>query len=303
MLLLCVLPVISQVAAEGVESTAEMPANLSLRQVQQLALSLAQSQDARELALAALLADRAPIVAFNGKTPEDLRREALALAADDVLVLPMLIAFNRFPKAQTLPFISEVAQRWQQLEADNLAPLLYQTELSMEQLLDKAKTKKHFELHFYAARRWMYQTLLKYLPASTLAEQSALLNQLAVISLNTALPSLSGLMAFCEAKDKAPNHSEQCQWVAQVLSGQSTNLSAQTTGLAISLSLPQGQAKQKILKQQLRRNLWLLQQRLKTLSAENLLYSLQNPAINGEQEEVENLLLREGLPLAPDSTN
>jgi len=279
-------------------------------QVEKAIFTLAQSGEPRKLALAALLASQLnhehmpfpikgkaqpgsdPVVASS--SIENWLKTALQSAeADDVLLFSMLSGLHQFPDIQ-----SETLRRWQQLEIDNLVPLLYQKELSAPELLTAAGQRSRVSKQGYATQRWIYQTLKEQLPK---APEEALALKILSLGIPDIFADLRKLLTICrDPQEIADEYSEGCRHIGTVLHSQSESLILKMLGIALLKKQAAGSAELQVLDNEREHIGWLLKQRGAVSLFKTTRYALmvlQDPAINGEQQEIESILRLEGLPI------
>jgi len=279
--------------------------------------TLAQSGEPRQLAFAALLADDwardldsdlpAELTVRNRENRQPIappsviqswRQTALQRAqTDDVLLFAMLASFNHGANSSGQNLQQEALRRWQQAEADNLVPLLY-AKLPAAELLQKAGTRGRASAHGYAVQRWMYRTLQGQLAD---APQEGVALMVEGFWLGGAVPDFSSLLKTCRDPEAiAAEYAQDCRHIGEVLHEQSESLILRAIGIALLKKQATGAAELQVLDNERAHIRWLTKQRtgLSLLKAPRYaLMVLQDPAINGEQQEIESILRLEGLPI------
>jgi hypothetical protein len=286
-----------------------------------VATALGRSDAARDLAFAAILDDVARQPAEpampSGDTPSRpvepapassqaarWRQAATQKAGQDVLANQLLIASRRSGDA---PARTEAARRWQALEPQNLAPLMFQG-LGIDALLAAARTTTHSDLHMYDSVRWMQAALLRHPP--TAVEQRALTDDaafhadeysaLSAMGLWSAfvMPAYQTLTQACEGSALRANASRaaDCRHVAQVLVAQPSTALEHSIGLGMQRNLATTAAERAQADAARRRLDWQMQQWGRVSSqaeregAAQFARLLADPTIKREQQLVERVL-------------
>jgi len=234
------------------------------------------------------------------ETLDNWRKMALEKAApDDVLLFNMLSTFGAATSDNNQTVREKAILRWQQAEPDNLAPLLYQDELSIQQIFEQAKTRRHYQEYHYPIMRWMYQTLLQQLPN----QQKRITVELMGIDAAIAIPNMKSLLNLCK-KSPPPLSSadwQSCYSIAQQLHEQSSTI-PRMVGIHILQILSESYAEKNRLGVEQEHIRWLLKQQSEHMKGflpmlEYYLLRLQDKTINGELQGIEYFLQKEGLPL------
>jgi len=297
--------------------------SLEPAQIEQIARNFAASGDAKKLAFAAILGQtlgerfgsKGQYARPFGQSPEEKseyampqetldnwRKMALEKAApDDVLLLNMLATYGVAKNNSAKAVSDEAILRWQQAEPDNLAPLLHQQTLSIQELLEQAKTRHHYQEYNYAISRWMYQTLLQQLPN----QQKSISTEVMGIEGDARFYNIKPLIDFC--MKSPPKRSSQdwrlCQSIAQKLREKSSDTVVGIAGISILYTLANSDAE----KQTLDNERAYIRETLKQKDSltngvkifKNYLLRLQDESINSELQEIEYFLQKEDLPLKP----
>jgi len=296
-------------------------------QIEQVARDFAASGDAKKLAFAAILGqtleerfgskgqyarslEQSPEEksehAMPQETLDNWRKMALEKAApDDVLLLNMLATYGLAKSDKAKAVREEAILRWQQAEPDNLAPLLYQQTLSVQELLEQAKTRHYYQEYHYAISRWMYQTLLQQLPK----QQKAITSEVLGIEAAAAFVNIKPLVDFC--KKNPPERSSQdwrlCQSIAQKLREKSSDAVVRIVGISILQTLLEQDVEKTMLDNERAHIRWLLEQETKHINGvrifERYWQRLQDETINSKLQEIEDFLRKEGLPLKATENN
>lgn len=291
-----------------------------------VAAALGRSDAARDLAFAALLDDVARQPAEpalpSGDAPSRpaeaapasgqstrWRQLAAQKAGQDVLANQLLIAASRGSDANVR---LEAARRWQALEPQNLAPLMFQG-LGVDALLAAARSTTHSDLHMYDSVRWMQATLLRHPPS--LAEQRALAGDgafhgeeyaaLSAMGLWSAsvMPPYQALAQACEgnALRASPGRAADCRHVAQALVAQPATALEHSIGLGIQRTLAATSAERAQADAARRRLDWQMQQwgrvsgQAEREGAAQFARLLGDPTIKREQQLVERVLQEAGI--------
>lgn len=218
-----------------------------------LAAELVSRGDARSLALGSVINDnRATRSSFDGKsfvfdekidgasTASELRKSAMALAKDDVLVYILLLSGTSESGRQSR---LEASGRWAELEPDNLAPAL-EARGDTGVLQATPAEYARMDVHYVQQLRWIAGAILASPP--TAAEAKALYRGEAdtaekfATSLATSLWATT-LMPFIEivrackgaALDVEPGRRERCRTIADVMSAKSDTLLGRAIGLVM----------------------------------------------------------------------
>jgi len=294
--------------------------NPTPKRVRQAAENLAASEDAKKLAFAAILGQRleerfglngkyarpfnsAPEIksehAMPQETLDNWRKAALGkVAADDVQTLFMLATFVPFKSDTAKAVRKEAFLRWQQAEPDNLATLLYQETLPVDELLEQAQTRSQFVDYNYPISRWMYQTLLQQLAN----KPKSVVTEIMLIEGLSGFPSIFKITETCKKNPPERNSVkwQQCKSIAQKMREQSSNTILRVAGISILKNLSDDKEKN-IFDNEREHIMWLHDQRKKLVKGvqafERFKQRLEDESINSEQQDMEDLLRKKGLPL------
>jgi hypothetical protein len=290
-----------------------------------IATDLAASGKSRELALAATLLQFATPPppsddAMVDDTPsqpsprdpraDTWRRLASARAGKDVLVNALLM------QADDSHVGRQAAERWRQLEPDNLAPLLFRGS-SADGLLAATSSTSRFDLHMYAQVRWIQSALQAHPPSAAErailfgGEDVALEDASALAAMGiwsaVALPSLRTLVDACRGTASAtgPTQHEECRHVAQVMADASDTSLGRSIGIRLLELTASTPGQQDDAATRRRRIDWQMQQWAQLSGkqplggAHQLGQLLRDPAVGTEQDLVERILGEAGIPLDP----
>lgn len=223
-----------------------------LAYMDRLAEELVSLGDARSLALASVINEnRSTRSWFDGKSfvfeertdgapaASDLRKSAMALANDDVLVYLLLLSGSSESGRQSR---LEASGRWAELEPGNLAPVLSRGDRGVLQTPDGKFAR--FDMHYVGQMRWIAGAILANPP--TAAEAKSLyrgeLNTAEKFATSlatslwaaTSMPFVDIVLA-CKgaALEVEPGRREQCETIADVMSANSDTLLGRAIGLAM----------------------------------------------------------------------
>jgi len=240
------------------------------------------------------------------ETLDNWRKMALEKAApDDVLLFNMLATYGLAKSDSAKAIREEAILRWQQAEPNNLAPLLYQQAFSVQELLEQAKTRHHYQEYNYAILRWMYQTLLQQLPN----KQKNIATELIGIDAAAAFPIIKPLIEFCKKNppEQVSADWQLCHSMAQKLREQPVNTLMRIVGISILQTLLENDVEKNALDNERAHIDWLFEQSRKHMNGvrifEHNLQRLQDENINSELQKVEDFLRKEGLLLKTTENN
>jgi len=243
---------------------------------------------------------------ISQETLDSWQKIALEKAApDDVLLLNMLATFGLAKSDSAKALQDEAIIRWQQAEPDNLAPLFHQQTLSVQELLEQAKTRDSYQEHHYSISRWMYQTLLPQLPK----QQKAITTEIMGLEATATFPNIRTLVDFC--KKNPPEHASEkwqlCLSLAQKLREKSSNTVMHLVGILILQTLASSDAEKQILDNEKTHIREMLKQKDDLINGvgifKNYLQRVQDEAINSELQEVKDFLRKEGFSLKASEEN
>ena len=218
-----------------------------------LAGELVPLGDARSLALASVINDnQSTRSVFDGKSmvfeeradgasaASDLRKSAMALAKDDVLVYILLLSGSSESGRQSR---LEASSRWAELEPDNLASVL-QSRGDRGVLQTSYGKFARMDVHYVGQMRWITGAILANPP--TTAEAKALYRgeldtaEKFATSLATSLWATTSMpfvdiVLACKgaALEVEPGRREQCETIVDVMSAKSDTLLGRAIGLAM----------------------------------------------------------------------
>lgn len=293
-----------------------------------VASQLAASGQPRALALASTLQRIAALIRANptatGQVPPPSAqaaqwwRQAAANAGDDVLAWTLLLQNDNDTDTRSQ---AEAARHWQALEPDNLAAWLA-ADLPTEALFEAARTTTHYNQHLYPRVRWITAALRAHPP--TAAETRLLMagdapdpapfnvEEFAAmaafgIGMAVVVPGWAPLMDGCRepALQALPARREACRHVASVLLDEPRNLETELMGIGLLRQLARTPAEQATATERRRQLDWRVRQQMQLNMAsvksgnDVFLRLFDNPAIDNEQELVEQQLRQAGIPLQP----
>lgn len=295
---------------------------------QRVATTLQVSDGERERALAAQL------FAFEGK-PARAAADANAqpVSANEALARQLIASVDQSNDAVALSFATQAAMalgdkasmavsagRWQAVEPDNLAPLLFSS-MPIEEVLTAARRTTRHESHGYDQIRTMSDAFIR-VPMSRqetgpdgwreypTAELRAGVSAFAIWAAYV-LPGLKPLSDACknEALESTPARRADCLHVARTLATQSDTLLMTSLGIGI-LKRAANTAEDNALAITLgRNNAWQQQQYFQVLSTqrgstqemEATLRLLHSPGVESEAQLREATLRERGIALVPPS--
>lgn len=300
----------------GVDAQAVAAQRVWRNYQQRVAVLLADTDQPRDLALAAVLQDMASLDA-EGRIAEDpttagWRQAAAQGAGTDVIANSMLMMGADAGGAVR----EQAARRWAQVEPDNIAPLLL-LEGGAEAVLARARDLRRFDLHMYDQVRWIQSALLRHPPSA--AERAVLMDERGTVEelaadsamalwAAVAIPSLQPLTHACgdsTALRSLPTRAADCAHVARVLVGFSdTNLGGML-GIGMLERLA-GNASERAEAQALRRRMdWQMSEWGRIASAQErggvpqFTRLLADPQVRTEQDLIARILAEAGVPLEP----
>lgn len=292
--------------------------------LERVATELVSRGDARSLALAAVIKEnQATRSWFDGKsfvfeertdgasTASALRKSAMALAKDDVLVYILLISGNSESGKESR---LEAADRWAALEPDNLAPFLNSRGDTAVLQAPHAEFAR-MDVHYVQQLRWIAGALLADPP--TAAEAKALYrgevdtaekfaSALATSLWAVTLTPFVDIVHACKgtALDVEPGRRTRCRAIADVMSAKSDTLIGRSIGLAM-LANVMTEGEKPFVAERRREHDWQLKQ-WSLVSAENdnknrnEFLRLINDTRNSSEIEVMHAMLAEaGIPSDP----
>lgn len=284
---------------------------------ERIAAQIADSGQARDLALAAVLRDLA-VADPREPSQEDgqasaWRSAAAGRAGADVLANAMLM-MGAGDGDDALR--EQAAQRWARAEPENIAPLLFQRD-GVETLLAGARRYTRFDLHMYDQVRWIQSKLVQYAPTANeqavmFGTEAAPVEEHAAISAMAiwaavAIPSLQQLAQACEgqALHAAPTRRGDCEHLARVLVGASDSSLGRMLGIDM-LARMAGNASERTEAQALRRRMdWQMLEWGRITAqqpregAPQFVRLLADPQVRTEQDLIERILTEAGVPLDP----
>lgn len=288
------------------------------------AVRLSVNGDARELALAALLASSGDVDAEGNVAlvaePEAAAwaRRASANAAGDAIA-NLLLASAHADDPASAGIRHAAAARWRTAEPDNLAPLLY-LDLEPAELVAAAADSRRFSLHVVETIRWAAGAMAAHPPTAEMqaafdaewyaagegaapgAREQAML-QAAGIVVAFAIPNLGQLTEACgaDAMETDPPRRDACAHVAAVMRHASDTELGAGIGRALSRRLASPDALAGLDAEDRQRR-WTTQQMGIALPGHvpsALLALYADPALTTEQALAERAILEAGLPLVP----
>ncbi|MGV8932700.1 MAG: hypothetical protein ACOH1R_11405 [Luteimonas sp.] len=320
-------------AAPSAEELAQMQAVQAASQsyYTRAASQLAASGQPRELAFAATLRQFASLSALQAAQPAGdvpsrasagdprigkWQALASARAGKDVLANVLLMGAG---SASDAAVRRQAAARWQRVEPDNLAPLLF-TDMPVEALLAAARTRARFDLHFYDQARWMQAALLAHPPTAgerqvllggepgASMEELSMVTSLVLLGAGAiAMPSLQPLTEACQGNALASiaTRRDACRHVAALMAETSdTNLGV-SIGLALQERLANTQGEHAAVDATRRRFDWQMLQWGRVAASQprdgaaQFAEWLRDPAVDSEHAMVERVLRAAGVPLDP----
>jgi hypothetical protein len=296
---------------------------------QRLGMSLKDSTQPREQALAAQMLDFRLMVANDGMQPA--AGESAAHSATESAIRDLLAKVNRSDDAVALSIATQVgvkrqdqrvgssaAVRWQEVEPGNFAPRLF-VDTSIEAVLAGARDATRYESYGYDQVRLM-TSVFQHLPmrqeemgsgysnALTDDEARAVVSAFAIWAAY-ANPAYQKLTRACrdEALLSTPTRRDDCLHVAQLMAEKSGYVLSRSIGISMlerAASTPEGIA----LATRLRRNNeWQRHQYFQVLmqamddqqQAGEMLRLLKTPGIDNEIQLMETALREKGIALVP----
>ena len=290
------------------------------------AVELAASGKPRDLAFAATLlrlAEWAPPEASPGgdapsqPSPRDARvghwlQLASARAGSDVLAnMLVLQAEDRADGAVR----TQAADRWRQLEPDNLAPLLASAG-TVEAWLPNAGAYARLDSHYYEQLRWMQATLAAHPPR---ADEAAILDggdvapdaaaavTAASILAAVAMPALTPLYTAChgDALEATPTRAADCRHVGQIAAERSDTSLATSFGLSLLQANDASSAQLADVREKRRRQDWRMLEWGRIAASQpdqgaaQFARLLRDPDVRSEQDLMERVLAEGGVALDP----
>lgn len=296
---------------------------------QRVGMSLKDSTQPREQALAAQLHGLAPMSDHDGAQSTASKSSAYsatgsgisgllekASGADDAVALS--IAMQAAVKRRDQQAISSTAARWRAVEPDNLAPRLFTGE-AVGAVLAGARDTTRYETHAYDQIRLMTSVFKRWPmsreemgPAYTKAhagdEERAAVNSFAIWAAS-GIPAFQKLSNACrdEALLSAPERRDDCLHVARVMAGNSSDLLSKGIGISIlerAAITPEDVASAVALR---RNKEWQQHQYYAVLTNEmderqqvsDMVRLLKTPGVDNEIELMEAALREKGVALIP----
>ncbi|RZA36935.1 MAG: hypothetical protein EOP92_02900 [Lysobacteraceae bacterium] len=314
------------VPSTGCARQSEGPAD-STEYWRRVANALQASNELRERALAAQLlalggkggsamADDASLLPGSGNDALARRLVASVQTSDDAVALS--VAAQAGAASGDKALVATSTRRWQALEPDNLAPLLFSA-TPAEELLIAARGATRYESHGYAHVRLMSATFerVPMVPGEISAKTSqeyptpelrAGVSAFAIWAAQ-GFPSLRTLTDACknDALESTPTRRVDCLHVARTLARHSDNMLTTSVGIGMlrrAADTPEDQALANALD---RNNAWQQHKYYEVLSSgrrtieemEETMRLLHAPGIESEIQLREAALLERGIPLVP----
>lgn len=296
---------------------------------QRLAMNLKDSAQPREQALAAQMLGFTMMVgdvaaqqgnekpsAYPAIEPEVTALLAKVNASDDPVALSLATQVG--VKLKDHKALSNVAERWQAVEPDNLAPRLF-TDAPIEAVLAGARDATRYETHGYDQIRLM-TSVFKRWPMSQKEMGSDYTNKFQGEEARAAasafgiwaafaIPGYQKLILACrdEALLSTPTRRDDCLHVGKVLAGNSSDLMSRGIGISIlerAASAPDDIA---LATTQRRNKEWQQHHYFKIFTEDkdetqyirDMLRLLKAPGVDNEIKLMETALLEKGIPLVP----
>ena len=290
------------------------------------AVELAASGKPRDLAFAAnllQLATQAPRDASPGgdapsqSSPRDPRvarwlQLASARAGSDVLANMLVL---QAADGVDAAIRTQAADRWRQVEQDNLAPLLASGS-AVDSWLPNADAYARWDFHYYEQLRWTQATLAAHPPRADeaailggedLAPDAAAAVTAASILAAVAMPALTPVYAAChgDALEATPTRAADCHHVGQVAAERSDTSLATSFGLSLLQATGASPAQLAQVQEKRRRQDWRMLEwgRISASQpdqgAAQFARLLRDPAVRSEQDLIDRVLAEAQVPLDP----
>ena len=284
---------------------------------QRIAVEIAGSGQARDLALAAALQDMAtadPEQGSAGDADAQAWRQAAARQAGADVLANALLMMGGGDGIDALR--EQAARRWAQAEPGNIAPRLFQQD-GVDALLANAPSFDRFDLHMYDQVRWIQQTLVQHAPTANersvmFGDEAVPIEEHAAISAMglwaaVAIPSLQELVQACggQALRATPTRRADCGHLARTLVGYSDSSLGRMLGIDL-LGRMAGDASGRAEAQALRRRMdWQMlewgriSEQQPRDGAPQFARLLADPQVRTEQDLIERILGEAGVSPYP----
>lgn len=287
---------------------------------QRVATALQGSAAPHEKALAAQL------LALEGK-PQPVAGDAPGLNPHEERAKQLISQVSRSDTAATLAIATQAALtlrdrqltlasagRWQAIEGDNLAPLLYSS-LPADEMLVVAREVNRYESHGYEQVRLLSEIFMR-MPmnrqeagdeawqAYPSAQAQAAIAAFAIWAAY-GLPELRPLVAACDqqALQSTAKRREDCLHVARTLATRSDNIAMTQQGISLLKRVAETPEDLALAASLTREEAWRQQKYLEVLTAqreiEDTMRLLYAPGIDSEMQLRAAMLQERGIALAP----